>query len=96
MVVFVYQCLSFVYFCCVNVNCVFIGSSASHISLERWNNLSGTVFPQGFILKIFIFFCFILIVCVRLGKLSDLGVYSLQRVFILKLKWYKTTMNHIY
>lgn len=85
MVVFVYQCLSFVYFCCVNVNCVFIGSSASHISLERWNNLSGTVFPQGFILKIFIFFLhfFFLIVCVRLGKLGSLGCILCSEFFSL-------------
>lgn len=36
-------------------SCVFIGSSASHISLDGWNNLSGTVFPQGFI-RIYLFF----------------------------------------
>lgn len=49
MVVFAYQCV----FLCFT--CVFIGSSVSHISLEGWNNLSGTVFPR--VLYLFICFC---------------------------------------
>lgn len=43
--------------------CVFIGSSVSHISLEGWNILSGTVFPR--VLYLFGFFClYFWIVCV--------------------------------
>lgn len=53
---------------CLFVVCVFIGSSASHISLQGWNSLSGTVFPRVLYLKYsfvgFIFFGYVC-VCVR-------------------------------
>lgn len=79
----------FIFFVC-ECGCVFIGSSASHISLERWNNLSGTVFPQGFLYLIFIFLCFIcwLFVCVRLGEVSGSSrvLFFLQKVVIVLFK----------
>lgn len=56
------------HFLCLFVVCVFIGSSASHISLQGWNSLSGTVFPRVLYLKYsfvgFIFFGYVC-VCVR-------------------------------
>lgn len=66
MVVFAYQCV------CVCASdfffvCVFIESSVSHISLEGWNNLSGTVFPRvlylTYLLVLSLFFLDYMYVC---------------------------------
>lgn len=47
--------------------CVFIESSVSHISLEGWNNLSGTVFPRVLYLTylfVLSLFFWIILLCV--------------------------------
>lgn len=59
------------------LQCVFIESSVSHISLKEWNNLSGTVFPRVLYLKYL--FCLYFLDYVRVLKHS---APDLQRVCV--------------
>lgn len=71
-------CLPVCVFVCVCFTArVFIGSSVSHISLEGWNNLSGTVFPRVLYLTyLFVLPLFLNYVCV-----CEDSVLLISRVF---------------